>query len=210
MISPAGVLAMAIIASAAPADGALPSAEDLFQCPLRVEQADFHPPQHWSTVQAPDLGIAFVVPPGWTQDRRPARFEIVSPDGSVRVSLRRGHRVGKERLNAVRSALEVSELGSSFVHDACAERVTTAVANEAPWNALSFGLYGRPLGERRRRVALYAGLEDGTLVAVVSTRWKRGEAGPDWSTVWQLMGGLRVEVRATGKSIALFDSAHLR
>ena len=201
MISIASVLSAMLMTASAPASS-LPNVEALFRCPLEVAQSDFEPPEHWSRVPAPALGLSVRVPTGWSVDQRPGRLEVTAPDQSIRVSVRRGERVDKKNLAAVRRALEASELGASFVHESCAERVTVAIANESPWNALSFGVYGRPLGERRRRVALFGGLDDGSMAAVVSTRWKRGQTGPDWPTVWRLLGGLRVEPRGAGDKVA--------
>jgi len=195
----AGLLAIAyLVAATAPAapeetPPVLPDVERLFGCPLHVEQEAFETPEHWSGVILPDEGITVRVPPGWTHDRRPGRFEAYAPDRSFHISLRSGTRVSAEELPSVRAALEISELGATFVKRACAERITDALRNEAPWTTLEFGYYGRPLGERRRRVALFAPVATGTLAVVISTRWPRGSSGPDWNQVWRLLGSLRLD-----------------
>jgi hypothetical protein len=87
--------------------------------------------------------------------------------------------------------------------------VTTALRNEAPWTDISFGYYGRPLGERRRRVALFADLDGGPMAAVVSTRWSRDQPGPRWTTVWQILGGLRGSPAPAGAAIAQVTPLHV-
>jgi len=103
----------------------------------------------------------------------------------------------------------VAELGLPFVNEACSSRVVEAMKNEAPWTHASFGYYGRPLGERRRRVAFYSTVRSGTVAVVISTRWPRGESGPDWSLIWALLGGIREGARPAPGQVALWQESRL-
>jgi hypothetical protein len=181
----------------------LPEPGRLFGCPLEVVQETFEAPSHWNRVAVPGSRLSLSLPPGWILDPQPGRFEAHAPDKTLRVSLRHGSRTPSDALSALRRSLEVAELGPSFTRESCAERVVTALKNEAPWTNLSFGYYGRPLGERRRRVALFAGSHQGALSVVVSTRWARDQAGPTWTRIWQILGSLRAAPLDRGEAIAM-------
>ena len=201
MMAALSAAALLVMASA-PTSGSLPAVDRLFSCPLNPAQEHFTPPTHWASVVDERSRIAVSVPPTWTIDRRPHRLEIVAPDRSFRVSVRHNFSQTPEGLEHARRSLEVSELGAPFVTPTCADRVARSLKNEAPWLRAQFGYYGRPLGERRRRVALYASAPSGTVAVIVSTRWPRGKTGPDWARVWGLLGSVRPEASKTSQELA--------
>ena len=180
-----------LVAVPDPSIAVLPSVDQLFSCPLSPEQKSFTAPEPWVALTETFSGVSLEVPPTWTVDRQPHRLEILAPDRSFRVSVRYSARDGEGALEHARRSLEIHELGQPFVNEQCSQRVAQAIKHEAPWTQISFGYYGRPLGERRRRVALYAALKSGSVAVVISTRWQRGESGPDWSLVWSLLGSVR-------------------
>lgn len=187
----------------------LPTLDQLFPCPIDPEQERFTPPEHWVAVSEEQSGVALSVPPDWTLERQPHRLEIKAPDSSFRVSVRHSTGKGESGLRGARRALEIAELGLPFVNERCAKRVPDRLKNEAPWTSIDFGYYGRPLGERRRRVALYVTVPTGTVAIIVSTRWPRGAVGPDWATVWALLGGVRSGEGPTPLEVATWTSRRL-
>jgi hypothetical protein len=187
-LSVALLLLMAVPEPGAPS---LPAVDQLFTCPLNPEQQSFTPPDSWIAVTETSSGVSLQVPPTWTLDRQPHRLEIRAPDKSFRVSVRHSAQERAGGFEHARRSLEIHEMGPPFIHERCSQRVVQAIKHEAPWTGISFGYYGRPLGERRRRVALYAALKSGSIAVVISTRWPRGESGPDWSLVWSVLGGVR-------------------
>ena len=198
-----------LMAAPDPKVAALPSIDGLFACPLSPEQQSFTTPEGWVAVTETFSGVSLEVPATWTVDHQPHRLEILAPDRSFRVSVRYSARDGAGALEHARRSLEIHELGPPFVNALCSQRVVQAIKHEAPWTQVSFGYYGRPLGERRRRVALYAALKSGSVAVVISTRWPRGKSGPDWSLVWSLLGGVREGGEAPLKQLATWERTRL-
>jgi len=209
MIAALSAAVLLLSAGSTPSPTELPSIERLFSCPLELRQESFTPPEVWVSVEESRSGVSVEVPPTWTVDKRPHRLEVIAPDKSIRVSVRHSARQGDGALAHARRSLEVSELGLPFVKESCASRVVSALKNEAPWTAASFGYYGRPLGERRRRVAFYASLTRGSVAVVISTRWPRGQSGPDWPMIWALLGGIREGASPTTDQVAFWNGPHL-
>jgi len=209
MIAALSAALVVLMAVPAPSVAALPSIDRLFACPLSPDQQSFTTPESWVGVTETFSGVSIEVPPTWTLDRQPHRLEIVAPDNSFRVSVRHSPREGEGALEHARRSLEIHELGQPFINEVCSQRISQSIKHEAPWTQISFGYYGRPLGERRRRVALYAALKSGSLAVVISTRWPRGQSGPDWSLVWSLLGGVREGGEPAVKQLAAGMSTRL-
>ena len=141
--------------------------------------------------------------PEYQQPPKPRNLSRRPPAESFRKRVAKGSTLYQQlQMEHARRSLEASELGAPFVTPACADKVVRSLRNEAPWLRAQFGYYGRPLGERRRRVALYASGPSGTVAVIVSTRWPRGKTGPDWSRVWGLLGGVRPEASKASKELA--------
>lgn len=185
-----------------PGEASLPAVDRLFTCPLSPQQQSFTPPESWVAVTETTSGVSMRVPPDWTLDSQPHRLEILAPDKSFRVSIRISAQERQGGLEHLQKSLEIHEMGPPFVQDKCSERVVQALKHEAPWTQLSFGYYGRPLGERRRRVVLYGALESGSVAVVISTRWPLGKSGPHWPFVWSLLGGVRQAGEEPSKRLA--------
>ena len=183
-------LALGGVAHGAPASG-LPSPESLFGCPLDGDRAAFVPPAPWITHRVPELGLEVQTPPGWRLELRGPIAVAKSPDGLTEVELRSQRLGGKAGLSLVRDMVELRETGPSHVGRRCSEGLSAHLTSGRPWIHAEVAIYGRPLGERRRTYGLYAARPSDVLAVFVSTRWGRGEVGPDLKLVRHLLGSVR-------------------
>ena len=182
---------MSTALAALPAPASPPPVSTLFGCPLPAEPSAFVPPETWTKHALPSLGVVMALPPQWTIEDRGAVVKAMAPDKRTGVVLRHSRLTEPARLPFLRQTVEHAELGPSFANKACEDRLVTLLAAHAGWDPLQVGVYGRPLGDRRRRVAMFAGLAAGSLTAIVSARWRSRARGPDLPLVRRLLGGLR-------------------
>ncbi len=137
-----------------------------------------------------ELGVGVRVPAAWGMEVSPELVTLRSPDGGDRLTLRRGRLVGSAHLATVRKSFELRELGPSHAGPGC-ERTLRERLAPAGFVALEVGVYARPFGRRQRSYAIFAGLPDGSLTAVLTVRWSSRSKGPDLSFVRRVLGGLR-------------------
>lgn len=182
-------LAAALALLAAP--GAPPPVETLFGCALDGPPAAFATPAEWEAHDVSDLGVHLQLPRGWTVVTDGDVATGRSQDGRHRITVRRGRLVGHERLAFVRRSVELTELGPSHASEACEARLAERLRAFTGWDPLVAGVYGRPLGGRQRSYAMYAGLPDGSVTVVVTTRWPEKASGPDLDLVRRLLAGVR-------------------
>ncbi|MGM0577062.1 MAG: hypothetical protein ACQEXJ_15155 [Myxococcota bacterium] len=202
---PAIVPALMIGALTSPeALAALPPVDHLFGCPLLAPAEEFRPPDDWEGHPLPEVGAEIALPPGW--ELKWERGAPVVDREQVDIALRRGRLVTTERLAFVRHAVELRELGPSHAGPSCEAALVDRLRQVTGWDALTVGVYARPLGWRRRHFALYVGLPDGSLTVVLRLRWDKDPYGPDLALVRRLLGGIRpITIRsddpgATGRS----------
>lgn len=190
-ITAAGLVAAWTVGSPA-ARAELPPVERLFGCPILAPQEAFETPEEWVRHELPSAGVSLALPPDWEVVHEHG-VPVVDRDQAY-IWLRRGHRVGAERLPFVRRALELRELGPSHAGPDCERSLVERLRRATRFEHLLAGVYARPLGWRRRHYALYVGLPDGggSLALVVRLRWDRLPAdGPDLALLRRLLGGVR-------------------
>ena len=91
----------------------------------------------------------------------------------------------------MRDAIERVSLGPSHAGPRCSQLLDQRLKGATGLSSVSVGIYGRPLGERRRSYGLYARLPQGTLTAVLTARWSASDEGPDLEIVRRVLGGIR-------------------
>lgn len=184
-------LVCAALVVSAPAAGDPPSIARLFGCPLDAPPAAWVPPAGWKRHALPSLLVSIALPVDWELNVVGGEVSARAPDGTMRLVLRRGRLVGARRLDFIRRAIELSELGPSYAGPACETRLDAHVAAAVGWRVVEMGYYARPLGGRRRAIALYAGLPDGSAItAVLTTYWGRREDGPEMAPARRILGGI--------------------
>ncbi|MCB9729647.1 MAG: hypothetical protein H6744_05085 [Deltaproteobacteria bacterium] len=176
-------------AEPAPTRPVPPPPELLFGCPIAGDGATFEAPETWALRELPELGISLRLPASWIEERSPELVTFRSANGDDRFTLRRGRLVGSEHLATVRKSFELRELGPSHAGPRCEEALRAGLA-QAGFQTLEVGVYARPFGRRQRSYAVFGGLGEGSLTAVLTVRWSR-PTGPDLLFVRRMLGGLR-------------------
>lgn len=167
-----------------------PAVATLFGCPLAADPEEFQPTDAWPSRALSELGVSVRLPEAWTVEDSPELVVFRSPDGGDRLTLRRGRLVGSAHLATVRKSFELRELGPSHAGPACEQTLRERLM-PAGFLALQVGVYARPFGRRQRSYAIFAGLLDGSLTAVLTVRWSSRSKGPDLSFVRRVLGGVR-------------------
>ena len=162
------------------------------RCPLIAAPEAFELPTGWVTHDLPGVGVTATLPPGWSTQSDGRVASARSPNGRIWLTLRRGDPGDTERLDRVRRAVELTELGPTDLDSRCEARLTTRLRKAGGWPALRVSVSRRALGEPRRAFALFGSLpaKTGTMTAVVTARWREGGA-PPLSRIRRLLSGLR-------------------
>ncbi len=189
MISAGLVLLLGSLGASSAA--APPPPESLFGCPLAAPMQSFEAPREWQPTAVEGLDLLLDLPPRWELvvdgDVATAR----PPNRRHRITVRQSRLVSHDRLHYVRRAVELTELGPSHAGERCEESLRTVLRQATGFDPLTVGVYGRPLGERRRSYALFATHGQGTITVVVTVRWGRSDPGPPLDLVRALLGGVR-------------------
>ncbi|MEZ4268041.1 MAG: hypothetical protein R3F39_16875 [Myxococcota bacterium] len=167
-----------------------PAPDTLFGCPIAADAAAFEATDAWPVRELAELGISVRLPASWEIELSPELVTLRSPDGGDRLALRRGRLVGSAQLATVRKSFELRELGPSHAGPSCEQTLRERLA-PAGFVAVEVGVYARPFGRRQRSYAIFGGLPDGSLTAVLTVRWSRRSKGPDLSFVRRVLGGVR-------------------
>jgi hypothetical protein len=168
----------------------LPLPTRFFACPLQGESAAFKTPTHWVQTMVSDTQISISLPPGWksTEGSIHPRFE--APMGQISITLRRSGPLKLDGLKRLRRVIELTELGPSHAHPRCEKNLGKMIHGVSGWASAQVGVYGRPMGERKRTYALFGTLPKGSLTVLITTRWKSSENGPDLHLIRRLMAGI--------------------
>ena len=184
-------LTSAVAQATAPEASILPSPAQLFGCPLDEDPSAFVPPAPWSGQRIDELGVTLRLPTDWKVTRRGPVATATSPDGQTTLEVRRQRLGGRPGLAMVRDLLEVRETGPSHAGTLCSDNVTAHLNTGRSWLHAEVGVYGRPLGERRRTYSLFGARPSDVVVILVTTRWRARDPGPDLSLVRRLLGSVR-------------------
>ena len=191
MTAIAAAMTLALLATPPSESGTTPPPVNaLFDCPLLTEAKGFKPPASWRTHRLPDLGVQVRLPRGWTIERDGRTAMAEAPDGQTWLSLRRGDPGDEAHLDRVRRDVETTELGPSHLAPGCASRLSERLKQLAGWSTLRLSVTRRALAQRRRAYAMFAPVKGGTLIAVLTAKWRREGATP-LPLIRQLLTGLR-------------------
>ncbi len=187
----ASVVAVGLVATLnAPTNAALPRVDDLFGCPLMAPPAAFETPRSWRTRPVPAVGVTLALPLDWVVRKDGHVATAESPNGQMWLSVRKEVAGDGDHLDRVRRAVELTELGPGFLGKRCETLLTTQLKSLGGWRDLRLSVTARALGQRRRAFALFAALPEGTLIAIVTVKWRR-EGGAPLALVRRLLRGLR-------------------
>lgn len=195
------LVATALSGSAAAARSGSPSPKALFGCPL--QNVARRPALASVSHPLAELGLEVVLPK-WLKATRRAPQRVDFQSKSWRLSLRSTYQAPKGGLSAVRVAAERTELGASHAARRCERAVLRGwlPAKSDLFRHAELGVYGRPLGLRRRTFALFLTRADGrVLTATLTGKWKGTKTGPDLRDVAAIFGAILAAPHVSQKAL---------
>jgi hypothetical protein len=154
--------------------------------------AVFDVPRDWKRHRVPELRMRLSTPPGWRSKARNAGWEWVAPGGQARLRVRRHPGVGTEDLVRLQRHVEAWRLGAPVPSEDCATAAQELLSALTGWKQLRFGVYRRPLGERRQNFALFVDTEgEGLMEVLLTVYWRPPEEEPPMALVRAIFASVR-------------------